>query len=147
MDSFSTELNTLLVETYHLIERVEDNSVKKMRDGNLSINEVHVLEAVGKTGEPRTISELAADLDISLPSATVAVNKLVSKGFLEKQRGEVDGRQVLISLTKKGKTIDRVHRFFHEQMVKKVASELSDEEKQVLLRAIRNLNRFFEKHT
>lgn len=147
MDSFSTELNTLLVETYHLIERVEENSVKKMRDGNLSINEVHVLEAVGKTGEPRTISELAADLDISLPSATVAVNKLVSKGFLEKQRGEVDGRQVLISLTKKGKTIDRVHRFFHEQMVKKVASELSDEEKQVLLRAIRNLNRFFEKHT
>jgi DNA-binding MarR family transcriptional regulator len=147
MDAFATELNTLLVETYHLIERVEENSVKKMRDGNLSINEVHVLEAVGKTGEPRTISELAADLDISLPSATVAVNKLVSKGFLEKQRGEVDGRQVLISLTKKGKTIDRVHRFFHEQMVKKVASELSDEEKQVLLRAIRNLNRFFEKHT
>ncbi|HHX72931.1 MAG TPA: MarR family transcriptional regulator [Clostridiales bacterium] len=147
MDAFATELNTLLVETYHLIERVEENSVKKMRDGNLSINEVHVLEAVGKTGEPRTISELAADLDISLPSATVAVNKLVSKGFLEKQRGEVDGRQVLISLTKEGKTIDRVHRFFHEQMVKKVASELSDEEKQVLLRAIRNLNRFFEKHT
>jgi DNA-binding MarR family transcriptional regulator len=147
MDAFATELNTLLVETYHLIERVEENSVKKMRDGNLSINEVHVLEAVGKTGEPRTISELAADLDISLPSATVAVNKLVSKGFLEKQRGEVDGRQVLISLTKKGKTIDRVHRFFHEQMVKKVAAELSDEEKQVLLRAIRNLNRFFEKHT
>lgn len=147
MDVFATELNDLLVKTYRLVEQVEENSVRKMRNSNLSISEVHVIEAVGRTGEPRTISELAADLDITLPSATVAVNKLVKKGFLAKQKGEQDGRQVLISLTKEGKTIERVHRFFHEQMVKQVADELSDEEKQVLLKAIRSLNLFFKKHT
>lgn len=148
MDAFSTELNTLLVETFRSIMKIEENTVRKMKNSDLSISEVHVIEAVGKGGDsPRTVSELAQDLEISLPSVTVAVNKLEKKGYLLKTRSADDGRQVLVSLTKTGHTIDHVHRYFHEQLVRSVAKDFNEDEKALLLRLMRNLNIFFKKQS
>ena len=46
----------------------------------MSISELHLVEAVGKCGgEGRTISGIAKELDITLPSVTVAINKLMKK--------------------------------------------------------------------
>lgn len=147
MDAFSRELNTLLVDTFHQIMRVEENTVRKMKNSDLSISEVHVIESVAKPPEgKRTISDIAQDLGISLPSVTVAVNKLVKKGYVEKERCTEDGRQVNIRLTDTGHTINYVHRYFHEQMVRNVSGEFSSQERDVLLRAMRNLNAFFQKH-
>lgn len=148
MKAFAAELNTLLVDTFHEILRVEENTVKKMRGGNLSIGEVHVLEAVGSfQEEPPTISDIATRLAISLPSVTVAINKLATKGYVEKERNPSDGREIHIYLTKEGKTINAVHTYFHEQMVRNISGEFTPGEKEVLIRAMQKLNSFFRRKT
>ena len=93
MDAFAAELNTILVDTFRTIMKIEENTVRKMKNSDLTISEVHVLEAVGKSGNP-SVSDIAQELDISLPSVTVAINKLEKKGYVSKSRCAEDGRQV-----------------------------------------------------
>ena len=101
MKPFEEQLNEVIVDTYRSILRVEENILKRSDQTDLSISEIHMLEAVGKGKDRRrTISELAEVLNITLPSVTVAINKLMKKGYVEKVRGEEDGRIVYVSLTR-----------------------------------------------
>ena len=114
MKPFEEQLNEVIVDTYRSILRVEENILKRSDQTDLSISEIHMLEAVGKGKDRRrTISELAEVLNITLPSVTVAINKLMKKGYVEKVRGEEDGRIVYVSLTRQGRRIDSAHRYIH----------------------------------
>ena len=111
---------------------------------DLSISEMHMIEAVGKgDSRGRTISNLAEDLDITLPSVTVGINKLVKKGHVTKVKYESDGREVYVLLTRSGRRIDSAHRYFHENMVRKVSDGLTESEKQAMMSGIIKLNAFF----
>lgn len=80
MKPFEEQLNEVIVDTYRSILRVEENILKRSDQTDLSISEIHMLEAVGKGKDRRrTISELAEVLNITLPSVTVAINKLMKK--------------------------------------------------------------------
>ena len=145
MDAFSQELNDLLTDAFWSILRIEEQAANHVAGGDLSISEMHMLEAVSKEENGRTISELAADQHITLSSVTIAVNKLVKKGYVEKVRHEQDGRQVFVKLTKMGRKVNAGHLYFHENMVRNVSAEMTEEEKEVLLKAMENLNRFFHR--
>ena len=145
MDAFSTALNEVLVDTYHNILRVEEKALKKSGRIHLSIKEMHLLEAVGKGDEQgRTVSEIADAMNITRPTATVAINKLEKRGYLEKQPDDEDGRTVRITLTRSGKRIDHFHRLYHYNMVTKISESLIDEEKASLFQGIQKLNEFLK---
>ena len=145
MDQFSSSLNEILVEMYHNILKMEEQALKNKGNLHLSINEMHLIECVGKGAEKGlTISEIALALDITRPSATVAVNKLEKKGYLKKQSCENDGRVVRVFLTRRGKVIDSYHRFYHTNMIKEISGDFNEEEKTCLLRAVGKLNDYFK---
>lgn len=145
MDSFNKELNDILVDTFKTITKIEEISIKRAGH-DLSVSEVHILEAAAEDqGQGRTISDIAEDLRITLPSVTVAINKLVKKGYVSKVRDENDGRRVYVFLTDKGMQMDRVHRFFHKKLVSNIASGLTESEKESLYAAMQKMNGFFEK--
>ena len=77
MDAFAAALNEVLTDTYHNILRVEEEALRKNGRIHLSIKEMHLIEAVGKgENQGRTVSEIAAAMNITRPTATVAINKL-----------------------------------------------------------------------
>ena len=145
MDNRLEELNTLFVDTFDAILQVEEKNLKRVGDGNLSISEFHTLECIGK-GEDcrRAVGEIAEALGVTVPTVTVCVGKLVKKGYVTKSRSEKDARITMVELTREGRRMNRLHRFFHEQMVLAVSHEFNDEELDCLLRCIRKLNVFFE---
>jgi DNA-binding MarR family transcriptional regulator len=145
MDNRLQELNTLFVDTFDAILRVEEKSLKQVGGGKLSISEFHTLECIGE-GEDnrRTVGEIAEALGVTVPTVTVCVNKLVKKGYVTKTRSEKDARVAIIELTLEGRKMNRLHRFFHEQMILSVEEEFSDEEMEILVRCLRKLNGFFE---
>ena len=144
-DSFEKELNEILVDTFHSILQVEENTLKRTKI-DLSISELHLLEAAGKSEKQgRTISKLAQKLDITLPSVTVAINKLLKKGYVTKAHSGEDARMVYVVLTKQGRKVEQAHRYFHRQMVRQVSREFSEEEKQILARGISKLDEFFKR--
>lgn len=143
MDGFEKQLNELLVSTYHSIEEIEEKMVKEAKSLNLTINELHLLEAVGDDDEQgRTVSEISERAGLSLPTVTLAVNKLVQKGFVEKRKSNQDGRMVHVTLTRHGRKANRAHQYFHHKMASAVASEMTDEEKAALVKGIEKLNGF-----
>ena len=145
MDEFSKHLNELFVDTFRSILKVEEEMLRGSTAMDLTINEMHLIESVGKCrDEGRTISSIAEDIGITLPSVTVAINKLQKKGYVEKIRGKADSRTVFVKLTKSGKRIDAAHRYFHENMVRSVVSQMNEEEKKALFKGVVKLNSFFK---
>ena len=145
MDNRLQELNTLFVDTFDAIMRVEEQSLRHVGGGKLSISEFHTLECIGE-GEDnrRAVGEIAEALNVTVPTVTVCVNKLVKKGYVTKTRSEKDARVAIIELTREGRKMNRLHRYFHEQMLYAIGEEFSEEEMDYLLRCIRKLNAFFE---
>lgn len=146
MDEFSRELNDLLSDAFWSVLKIEEQMANMAVQGDLSISELHLIEAVSKDKEHgRSISEIATDLQITLSSVTVAVNKLQKKGYVEKIKSAQDGRQVFVKLTRMGQKVNAGHMYFHENMVRNVSEDMSEEEKEILIRAMKNLNRFFKR--
>lgn len=141
--TFEKELNYLLVSTFHTIEKVEQKMISQSGIVRLSISEIHLIEAVGLGRTPKTISDLAQRLSITLASVTVGVNKLVQKELLQKKRSEKDGRVTYVTLTSKGRCVYRMHNDFHIRMAEYVSAGLTKEEKYVMLKGIKKLRDFF----
>ncbi len=133
------EINKLLVEIYDDVNHIEEYSIKQGAFSDLSITEIHTIEAVGLYGT-KTMSEIAGALDITMGTLTTAVDKLIRKGYLERSRSDTDRRIVNVGLTKRGKLAYRIHEKFHMDMVKAIMSDFSEEEEEILLTALKKLN-------
>lgn len=143
---FENQLNELLSGTYRELELLEGKMLQEKSRMDLTISEIHVLDAVGPNvkGHPgRSISEVAEALDITLPSATLAINKLVRKGYLEKNQSTSDRRVMHVQLTRMGKKAEHAHRYFHRNMVRNVVDGMSEDEKAALLKGVQKLYDFF----
>jgi len=145
MDGFEKGLNDVLVDTFNMILKYEESSIKNIVSVPVTITEAHMIEVIGtQQNEETTVSEIASVLNISMPTATVAIKKLESKGFIKKAPCAKDGRRTIISLTEMGKKIERAHRLFHLRMVRNISRQFPDEEKDVLFRAVTKLSEFFK---
>ena len=142
MGTFAADLNELLVEVYRNIEILEERELKKSRL-NLSISEIHLIELIAKAGGGMTVSEIAERLKVTRPPVTVAVNKLVQKGYCEKRRREDDGRAVAVALTKAGRKVEAFHARCHRSMIREISDDLTENEKAELLRTMSRINTYF----
>lgn len=138
------EIDELLSSTFNTILRVEERALDNRLTEGLTITEIHTIEAVGYR-EHNPMSVVADRLDITLATLTIAVNRLVEKGFIERTRDKADRRRVLISLTKRGRQVYRVHQLFHKQLTEEALDGLTAEEEAVLARSLRKVRSFFEK--
>ena len=66
------------------------------------------------------MSEVAGKLEITVGTLTTAINRLVKKGYVERERKEEDRRIVRIRLTKKGQLVHRLHEKYHQDMINNV---------------------------
>jgi len=136
-------VNELLVDIFNDILVIEQRALSDGEFKDLSITEMHTIDAIGMY-EARTMSEVAADLKITVGTLTTAINNLVKKGYVERKRTEEDRRVVLIQLTKRGKLAYRIHDKFHSDMVKATIQGLNEGEEQVLVESLEKLNNFFK---
>lgn len=141
MDLIST-LNEMLVKLFRSINVIEERAIRTGEYRDVTVNDMHVIEAIGMEGE-KNMTSVARALDVTTGTLTISVNNLVKKGYVNRTRSEEDRRVVLISLSGKGRKAYLHHQKFHDRMVSVVVEELTEEERQVLEKALRKLNQFF----
>jgi len=134
------QINKMLVEVYDDVNHIEEYSIKQGSFSDLSITEIHTVEAVGLYGS-RTMSEITAMLEITMGTLTTAVDKLIKKGYLERNRSNTDRRIVNVNLTKRGKLAYRIHEKFHLDMVQAIMLDFTAEEEEILLTGLSKLNK------
>ena len=147
MESFEA-LNEVMVALFREINEVEERSIITQEFGDITNNDMHVIDAIG-IGEPKNMSSIARELSVTMGTLTIAMNSLVKKGYVVRQRGRADRRVVYISLSEKGTKAYLRHKRFHEDMVKNAVKELTEEELKALLKALRSLSSWvksFEEH-
>jgi Transcriptional regulators len=141
MKELSSVINEVLVDLFNDILNIEHKALSATKFKDLSISEIHTIEAV--TYQERTMSEVARNLNITTGTLTIAINNLVNKGYVKRKRNEDDRRVVLVSLTQSGKVVFRIHKKFHDDMVKATIEGLNPNEQELLINSLSKLNKFF----
>ena len=132
----------ILTSTYRSILRVEASMLRSLSGSDLSIGEMHMLESIARGHHGATITDLALDQGITLPSVTTAIQKLQKKGYVTKEKSPTDARSVTVVLTDIGRRAAVAHRYFHRQMVKSIMRDFSEQERTLLMEALLKLDRF-----
>ena len=137
------KLNRLIDLTYKTITDMESAKLKKNSHVNVTNSELHILSAIGGQEEGCTITQLAHIMGYSLPTITVAVNKMESKGFVVKEKSEEDKREVRIRLTRQGEKINNVRRYIYRRISRDLANSFTEEEQLVLIRGLEKIIQLF----
>ena len=139
---FAAEISDLLVSTYGSIDAIENHMLNVGHGLGVSVCESRVVDVIGRAtlhgrGE-MSVSGLARALGVRVPSATATVRRLVDKG-----RNRHDARRVDLTLTRAGQRVFRLHAIFHKNMADAIAGDMTSDERELLLRGIRRLERFY----
>lgn len=141
MNNYEKTINQLMLEIFDRILVTEEKALSKGNFSDLSIAEMHTLEGIGLY-DSRTMSETASILKITTGTLTVAVDRLVRKGYVVRKRDPNDRRVVRVQLTKKGKLAFRMHTKFHTLLVERITNPLDENQKQILLETLQHIAGF-----
>ena len=141
------ELGDLLVDLYHTVGPLESSMLGDANDLSLSTGDSRAIVVVGRATihEHRAlgISELAETCEVSAPSATCMVRRLVDKGLLAREQDSLDARRVNLHLTRKGERVYRVHVLFRMNMVKCIVQGMNSVERAALLTGVRRMAGYY----
>ena len=141
-------LNDYFLHTALHLLTLEDQCLRKACSKDLSIRELHVLEAVSSLrGAGRnTMAEIARYLHLSPASLTTAVNVLVKKEFVTRSYSPVDRRVIYVELTESGEASNRKYLDFVRDMIRTVGRDLDEENTDAMIASILSLTEYLEKN-
>ncbi len=131
-------VESFFTEAFNYILRREEGDLKEAGIEDLTIVEIHVLDAVKKTStnHDATMKEVADFLHISKGSLSVSSNRLITKGYLTKATDEKDRRKKYLKLTKNGEEVCLIHEEWHDHLTRNAINEMSENEVELLLKAL-----------
>ena len=136
-------LNELLVRLFKDIMEIEGRCLVTEEFKDISYNDFHILEAVGK-GNPRSMTEIAKLMRVTTGTLTKAMDALTDKGYVVRERSRQDKRVVQVSLTLKGMAAHAHHEMFHREMIASAKGQLTEQEMPVLIYALAKLADYFQ---
>ncbi|HHU23531.1 MAG: MarR family transcriptional regulator [Bacilli bacterium] len=134
-------INELLVDVFNHILSIEEAELRKAGI-KLSMNEVHILEAV-KNVEYPTMTNIAKRLRITTGTLTTSIDRLVQKKYVVRANDENDRRKVLIQLTPSATDVLKAHDKFHSEMVEALFEDMKIDEDEVLVKSLESIAEFF----
>ena len=109
------------------------------RDHSLAMREYDVLYTLSKCAEPARMGELQGGVLLSQPALSRLVDRLASRGLVERVGDEADGRAVRVTLTAAGAELQRAVGRSHARSVERAMRALSPDEQRELERLARKL--------
>jgi len=143
MNTTEEDFSAGLLHIFDNIVLTEEKALTKGYFEDLSVAELHTLDAIGPYGE-KTMTETATALGITTGTLSVAIERLVRKGYVQRRKDERDRRIVRISLTRAGKLAYRMHAKFRTLLVRRILEPLSEEQKELLVHMVKNIDDFLE---
>lgn len=141
MDTYKT-LNEVLVNLFRDVMDIEQKAIITEKFQDITNNDMHIIEAIGMN-EPKNMSTIAREISVTVGTLTIAMNSLVKKGYVLRERGKEDRRVVYISLTERGRAAYVHHARFHKAMIDSISDELTSEEMELLIKTLTKLDKWF----
>lgn len=136
---YSRELiNEIIVDIFREILMIQEEAIRD-QGINLSITEMHTLEAIEKLKEKNKMSDVAHELNITASTLSINVNRLVRKGYVNKEQSKDDRRVTHLILTQSAFEALDVHHRFHEELIDNLIIDLKVGEDKILMQSLKNV--------
>ena len=99
-----------------LIGDLEAEFIKKYQKEGFTARQIVYIDIINMLGNP-SLGEIAKALKLSKPSVTAIVDKLTSKGYIEKFQSDEDRRSFHVHLSAIGKNLVKMHAQTHNKIV------------------------------
>lgn len=116
MDNIKISFMNVISNVFTSVMKAQEEYIRHSEYSNLSLTEMHVLEAVKKENFP-TMSNVSARLKITIGTLTTNVKTIIKKGYLTKKPYPKDHRFMILSLTPRGEDALKVHDQFHQEII------------------------------
>ena len=110
-----------------LIGDLEAEFVKKYQEEGFTARQIVYIDIINTLGNPN-LGEIAKALKLSKPSVTAIVDKLESKGYIEKFQSDEDRRSFHVHLSAKGKQLVKLHGETHNKIVDMLQNNLDSKD-------------------
>ncbi len=120
-------------------------ATREGRSGEMAVMGVVAFHQV-ETGEGIRITEIANQLKIAPPTVTQFINNLEKAGWVERRMAPRDRRSVLVFLTEAGKSQHEAFEAHMDEMFRKLAAHLGQEDTDHLVRLLDKVFFYFEDH-
>ncbi len=114
----------ILVEFFERLSSWENSIVA---DREISLPQMHLLEVVGNSEKLR-MKELSEKLGVTTGTLTVMVHRLVTRGYLKKEKDPQDNRSSFVILTKAGLEEYENHHHLHGHLIEEIVSTLGEKD-------------------
>lgn len=112
-------------------------------DQEIPKTDLLALLILNRRGEA-TMSELAADLNVPLSTATGIGARLTRKGLIERQRSQQDRRVIVNRLTGDGRALSTKVQGYIDGIIGRISSALTPEELSILMTLVQKVLRAFQ---
>ncbi|PKP01659.1 MAG: hypothetical protein CVU11_14515 [Bacteroidetes bacterium HGW-Bacteroidetes-6] len=121
-------ISTLLHKSELLEEEMKLQSDLKI----LTARQLTCIELINEMKNP-TLTELAQNLQITKPSASLMLDRLHENGYTIRAKSDSDRRSAHVHLTEKGEKAAQLHTELHRRIASLLTQGLSESEKEILV--------------
>ena len=122
----------------NMVVQTEEAAKEKFDLTGLTLTQLHYLETINLLRNPN-LTELAANLKLTKPTVTVAIEKLIEKNYVSKVQSDEDRRSAHLHLTEKGKQINQIHELAHKTISDTICLKLNSDEQQLLIEILNKI--------
>jgi DNA-binding MarR family transcriptional regulator len=120
-------------------------AIEQAAPGDLTLQQWRALVVIGRAGDVR-VGDVAAQVGVSMPSASRLIARLMERGYVDSARDERDRRGTIVTLTSRGaevrRTVIRRRRFLMRKALSADQTSLPSELGHGLATLARALERY-----
>lgn len=121
-----------------------DNKLKKNNLDGLIPSHGNILTALFESDKSLTMKEISNKIGKDKSTVTALVNKLISLGYIEKEKSISDKRVTYIKLTQNARNIEDSFNHISSQVRQTAYNNFTEEEKKEFLRLLKKLSTNFK---
>jgi len=119
-----------------------EESMQKVLDekeiNKLTMGQILYLETIYELKNP-TFGQIAEKLNVSKPSVTAIVQKLISAGYVKKEQSTEDKREYHVVLTKKGLLLEKANIDAHNAFITQMEEILNGDEFEIFQKHVEKI--------
>lgn len=136
------EESSILVQLQAVARQSRTHMARHLLDSGLYAGQEQIVKLIAQHGSLSS-GEIARSLGVRPPTVTKSIARLQEQGFVERTRGDDDGRIVRVSLTKAGlktlKKADKAARKTEKQSLRKLSTKQQRQLSKALEKIAENL--------
>jgi DNA-binding MarR family transcriptional regulator len=141
LDKFISEFNELIIFFVRLFNIMDK---KEKASHPATIFQCYTLRHL-KDSKGMTMKQLSNIMGLATSTMTRNIDKMVKKDYLERVRGELDRREVLIRVTQKGRELSKKIKEAERYFSTKLVEEIPEDEWDNVLSSLNILLKAFQK--